>query len=412
MKIALITPQYVLRPTIGFQLRLYQLQEILERIAPGQVVVWETRRGMAVDPGALPADPVDEAPPGASSGAAGAILRDIAALAFHAWPWFTIRMLGAQTGPLLAWIDRERPTHAVVDHPDGSELVPDLTRRGIKVFINCHNVDSDLTRQMIKLVTPRSEQFAWVLRWRTIRRRERLFFPLATEVWVPSDLDVQRQYTVCSRRTRIRTVPNALDIRRYVPRQEGGSHDIVLAGDFGYAPNMAGARLLRDQVLPAVRQAVPDARLILVGRDRYGQARALQREPDVAVTGEVPDTHPYLRQAGVVAVPILHGGGTRYKILEALALALPVVSTPLGAEGLAVQDGEHLRIRDIDQFADAIVSILLNPAMGQELGHKGRRLIETHYSWEAVEKIMRMSLMHPRDAAFRYVPSAKSREGG
>jgi glycosyltransferase involved in cell wall biosynthesis len=227
-------------------------------------------------------------------------------------------------------------------------------------------------------------------------------------VWVPSELDVGRQHEVCSKRTRIRAVPNALDLARYSPRQEGGSHDIVLAGDFGYAPNMAGAKILRDQVLPAVRQVVPDARLILVGRDRYGQARELQREPDVVVTGEVPDTHPYLCQAGVITVPILHGGGTRYKILEALALALPVVSTPLGAEGLEVRDGEHLLIRDIDQFAEAIVSILLDPAMGQELGHKGRQLIESCYSWEAAEKIMRASLIESRDTALPYASLAKS----
>lgn len=403
MKIALITPQYVHKPTIGFQLRLYQIQMILERIAPGRVIIWSTRQATAINRNnPLPAEPSIDLQPDSLSRKAQSTLRDIAALALHAWPWFTVRMLGPQTEPLLAWIDREHPTHAVVDHPDGTELVPTLTQRGIKVFINCHNVDSDLTRQMIKLVGSTSEQFAWLLRWRTIKRKEKLFFPLATEVWVPSEIDVKRQYNVSSKRAQIRAVPNALDMRCYAPRPDNGSHDIVLAGDFGYAPNMVGARILRDQVLPVVRQAVPDARLILVGRDRYGLARALQHDPDVIVTGEVPDTQPYLRGAGVIAVPILQGGGTRYKILEALALALPVVSTPLGAEGLDVQDGEHLLMRDIDQFAEAIVSILLSPALGRELGRKGRQLVETKYSWEVVEKIMRMSLMPSSDGASYY----------
>lgn len=391
MKVALITPQYVRRPTIGFQLRLYQLQAILERIAPGRVLYWSTRLGAPVDAGAPP-DRGEGARPSAARGGLPAALRNLATLGLHLWPRFVVSSLGAQRGPLLAWVDRERPTHVVVCHPEATELVPALVSRGIQVFVDCMNVDSDLTRQMIPLVSPRSEQIAWVLRWRAIRRKERRLFPLATEVWLPSGLDAERQARVCAGRARIRALPNVLDVASYAPRQGAGSHDILLAGDFGYAPNVVGARLLRDRVLPEVRRLVPEARLILVGRDQYGHARALERSPDVVVTGEVPDTRPYLREAGVVAVPILHGGGTRYKILEALAVGLPVVSTPLGAEGLDVRDGAHLLLRDVDDFADAIVSVLRDPSWGMELGRNGRRLVESSYSLEAAERIVRASI--------------------
>src|SRR6185437_14800217 len=119
--------------------------------------------------------------------------------------------------------------------------------------------------------------------------------------------------------------------------------------------------IMKERVLPIVQREIRDARLVLLGRDPDEAAKRLERHPDVVATGEVPDTRPYLQRAGVVVVPILNGSGTRYKILEALALGLPVVSTPLGAEGLDVHDGEHLLIRNIDEFSDAILSILREP---------------------------------------------------
>jgi glycosyltransferase involved in cell wall biosynthesis len=111
----------------------------------------------------------------------------------------------------------------------------------------------------------------------------------------------------------------------------------------------------------------------------------------VITTGEVPDVRASLRDAGVVVVPVLHGSGTRFKILEALALARPVVSTPLGAEGLDIRDGEHLLIREIDQFPEAIIRLLRDPELGRRLGQAGRCVVEEQYSWEAAEQIMRQA---------------------
>ena len=123
---------------------------------------------------------------------------------------------------------------------------------------------------------------------------------------------------------------------------------------------------------------------------REGLVRLLQENGvDVLATGLVPDTQPYFRAAGVVAVPILQGSGTRFKILEALALGRPVVTTPLGTEGLAVRDGEHLLIRELNDFPEAIISLLSDPSRGRELGRSGRQLVETEYSWCAVERLLR-----------------------
>ena len=91
--------------------------------------------------------------------------------------------------------------------------------------------------------------------------------------------------------------------------------------------------------MPIVREAVPDARLILAGSDPFGLAQRLTRPPQVVATGEISDMRPEFARAAVVVVPVLNGGGTRFKILEALALQRPVISTPRGCEGLLVQAG-------------------------------------------------------------------------
>jgi polysaccharide biosynthesis protein PslH len=99
--------------------------------------------------------------------------------------------------------------------------------------------------------------------------------------------------------------------------------------------------------------------------------------------GEVPDIRPYIDRAAVVAVPIRIGGGTRLKVVEALAMGKATVSTALGCEGLAVRDREHLLIADDARaFASRIFDAFEAPALGDALGHAGRRLVEDRYSWD------------------------------
>jgi glycosyltransferase involved in cell wall biosynthesis len=108
----------------------------------------------------------------------------------------------------------------------------------------------------------------------------------------------------------------------------------------------------------------------------------------------VSDTRELLSRAGVVVVPILSGGGTRFKILESLALAVPVVSTAKGAEGLDVRDGQHLWIRELNQFATAIEQILSYPAAARAIALRGRQVVEKKYSWSAVAVTLREGLQN------------------
>jgi polysaccharide biosynthesis protein PslH len=103
------------------------------------------------------------------------------------------------------------------------------------------------------------------------------------------------------------------------------------------------------------------------------------------VTGAVPDVRPFLAEAAVVVAPLRMGGGTRVKILEAMAMGRPIVSTSVGCEGLDVRDSQHLLIADTSHdMADKIVGLLCDQTRGEALGWEGRRLVETAYDWNAI----------------------------
>jgi glycosyltransferase involved in cell wall biosynthesis len=388
-KIALITPELVEHPRIGFDLRLYQIQVLLKRMVAEKVVIWDLSASQ-MDKDRLLNFGRDG---GSLLGGSIAFSKDLVAIGLHLWPDFRVQGTDTITrNSILRWLDREQAGVAILVHPHGTDLLPELKRRGVRVFVDCHNVESDNIRLMYNLAQSAMQKVKVVLRWITYRRWEQRLFPLADEIWLPSEYDCRQQSLICEDRIRVRCVPNALDVNSYNPCQLRRSSDIVFPGSFGYPPNMEAASVLSDRVLPDVRKSFPNARLILVGRDSEGQARMLQRPNEVIVTGEVRDTRPYLCEAGVVAAPILHGSGTRFKILEALALGLPVVTTPLGCQGLAVEDSQHLLIRAVDHFAEAISFLLKNPEWASELGRNGRKLIEMNYTWDCVESQLRTAL--------------------
>jgi glycosyltransferase involved in cell wall biosynthesis len=140
-------------------------------------------------------------------------------------------------------------------------------------------------------------------------------------------------------------------------------------------------------ILPLVRREVPNVRLVVVGHSPTLQVRSLAARDDVVVTGSVPDVIPHYRQARVAVVPLRGGGGTRLKILEAMALGRPVVSTSLGCEGLAVIDQEHILIADTPaEFASRVVQLLADADLRRVMTVKARSLVEAQYDWPIISQ--------------------------
>lgn len=182
-------------------------------------------------------------------------------------------------------------------------------------------------------------------------------------------------------------IPNGVVVEDFVtPGRVRGGAVLVLVGNYAYGPNARAADMLVRDVLPLIKARVPDARVMLVGPDPAGAVSSLAA-PDVELTGWVPSTRPWLARATCSVAPITQGAGMKNKILEAMAAGLPVVTTPIGCDGLAVVDGEHAFVRtDAAGLAEAAVRVLQDPALQERLGTAGQQLVRARYAWPAVAR--------------------------
>jgi len=184
----------------------------------------------------------------------------------------------------------------------------------------------------------------------------------------------------------VEVVPNGVDCGAYrmLPTGRPSSSLIVYVGSMSWRPNADAAIFLASSVLPAVRQRCPEARLRIIGRDPGMAVSALGSLDGVEVTGEVEAIAPHLMEAAVLAVPLAVGGGTRLKILEALAAGVPVVSTAVGAEGLDLVSGVHLLIAERERFAESIVRLLTDRPFGTARAEAGRTAVREKYDWVSI----------------------------
>lgn len=181
----------------------------------------------------------------------------------------------------------------------------------------------------------------------------------------------------------VELVPNGVDVRHFSTESLPGSgRCIAFTGAMDYPPNVDAAVWFCDEILPIIHRTHPDVSFKIIGTKPDRKVLSLAGRSGVEVTGEVPDIRPYLSDCLALAVPLRSGGGTRLKILQAMAMGRPVVSTRLGAEGLDVTYGADILLGESPQeLADHILSILSDSALGERLSRAGRKLVETRYDW-------------------------------
>lgn len=193
-------------------------------------------------------------------------------------------------------------------------------------------------------------------------------------------------------------VPNGIDLADYAgaglrPAEMGAADSLVFTGKMDYRPNVDAALWFADEILPRIRAGRPNARFLIVGQKPAPSLTRRHGQGGVIVTGAVEDARPYISHAGVYVAPLRMGGGTRFKLLEAMALARPVVSTTLGAEGFEVQSGRELLLADSAAgFAEAVLALLADPARAADLGQAGRAFVQAGYDW--TQLIPRLEPLH------------------
>ncbi len=276
-------------------------------------------------------------------------------------------------------------------HPDVIHLTTPLLRRfefpsGIPVLADAHNVEHENLRRIGETSSSRPRQWLYRAFSRRVKAEEKTSTRRCETLLVSSERD-RESFRVMAPSVPVTVVPNGVDTASFVPG--GGRRDpygIVFTGVLDYPPNNEGVMTFLRTTFPLVRMRVPDARLIVVGpspsRALTGHASA-----DIVVTGRVPDVRPYLAAAAVAVVPLFAGGGTRLKILEAMAMGTPVVSTSIGCEGLDVRHGDHLLVADTpEQFAGAVVQLMTDDDLRLRLSTRARELVCREYDWETIAR--------------------------
>jgi glycosyltransferase involved in cell wall biosynthesis len=253
------------------------------------------------------------------------------------------------------------------------------------VVLDAHEIEYDILRQTVVSESGVARRVYNVLNWRKMQREERAAFRAADAIAVCS-LDDQRRVLADAPGARTAVVQNGADVDYFRPRPGDPAPDgrtVLFFGTMGYHPNVDGVLFLLREVWPRIAKQHPHARLKIVGL-RPPPTILEYRSPRVEVTGFVEDLRPHLASASVVVAPLRLGGGTRLKIIEGMAMARPIVSTRIGAEGIeAVPERDLLIADEPEMFAAAVGRILDDPALGFRLGAAGRRLVESRYSWQA-----------------------------
>jgi len=186
--------------------------------------------------------------------------------------------------------------------------------------------------------------------------------------------------------TRVELLENGVDLEYFAPNPgvQPESGTIICTGNMSYFPNANGVRYFVEEILPLVKLRVPGAKFLVVGQNPPATVRSLASD-DVVVTGAVPDLRPYYLRSVVAVSPIRFGSGTLNKVLEPMAMGIPIVATPVGTEGLPIKDGEHLLIAESpSDFADRVVELLNDPAMRRRLAANALELVRTHFGWPGI----------------------------
>jgi len=184
---------------------------------------------------------------------------------------------------------------------------------------------------------------------------------------------------------KISVVPHGVDVDYFRPSgKEAKEEAVMFLGNYPHDPNRDAVIYFRDRIWPLIKERVPEARFYVVGKDPTPELEELGRkDPSIVVTGTVEDVRPFFEKSKLFVNPVRIGGGFRGKVLEAMAMGMPIVSTSLGAEGVSAVSGEDMLIADDPRdFAAAVVRLMENDSMCERLGERARSLAVERFSWE------------------------------
>ncbi|WP_246675315.1 glycosyltransferase [Mesorhizobium sp. B2-3-4] len=299
---------------------------------------------------------------------------------------------------LEALVREFRPDTVVVESIGLFKLLRPLRPLAKQLILDMHNVESDLSAQMRR--EPTASRFSIVASAPGIRRLERKALALADRVWVCSNEDCSRLVHLAGRQMPIDVVPNGIPGVEIIPEtlpvepaKDRGFPAILFIGHLGYPPNVDAAERLARVILPRIRRALPGAKLVLAGRSPKPDVRALAGLPDVELVENPESVAPLLSGAHLTIIPLKAGGGTRIKILEAMAWGVPVIATPLAAEGLGLVENDQVLLSASDEgLADMAIELSLDAERRSRQRVRAHQAVWARFGQQAIRDAVRAGL--------------------
>ena len=261
----------------------------------------------------------------------------------------------------------------------------DCVPTDVPVVLNAHNVEHQLLQTRITI-----ERRAWAQRFFVGQAARLRRFEQAACIRADAVLACSRDDAVELRglapTTPVHVIPNGVDLDANRPADDAPTSpgQMVFVGQMGWFPNRDGVEWFMHDVLPRIVARRPDARFVVVGKSQ-GLTVPDAVADKVELAGFVPDLRPVVHRAGIYVVPLRAGSGTRLKVLEAMALGKAIVTTRVGSEGIALEEGVSARYADdADAFANAVVDLMGRPGEVARLGREARAQAERHYGWDAI----------------------------
>ncbi len=295
----------------------------------------------------------------------------------------------------VAWFFSPRirkKIHALIDHHRPDHLFCQLIRTA--PYIQDRKEDKTIDYQDVFSagLQRRRKVAPWYMRpllqkeFKRVSNYENLVFSRFDKKTIISYPD--REKIPHMRREEITVVPNGVDTGFFKPAGREKGYDVVFTGNMAYPPNVRGAEYLVRQIMPLVWKSLPNTRVVIAGASPAKQVRALA-STKVEVTGWVDDIRDIYATSRVFVAPMQIGTGLQNKVLEAMAMELPCVTSPLANQALKATEGEEVLIgRDAAEYAKHVLSLLKNKDLSVRLSKNGHDFVVQHFNWERTTKIL------------------------
>jgi polysaccharide biosynthesis protein PslH len=311
--------------------------------------------------------------------------------------WLAARSLTGAHPYTIRWLRSDAARRVAADwnasidfdlvHFDTLSLAPyrNIFSRRAK-SLDHHNIESDMMLRRARIEKdPLKRLYFWQEGLR-LRRYERRVCPQFDLNITCSQLDTERLKAVAPE-VAVTEVPNGVDTEYFRSRGERERpFGLVFAGNLSWYPNAAAMLFFAERVWPALKKELPEVTMDVVGGNPPPGLSALAaRDKDFRVHGFVPDVRPYIGAAALYVCPIMDGGGTKLKILDALAMGKPIVAHPIACEGIGVRDGHDVIFaREPGEFVRSIVTLLESPQTRKQMAVNARLLAESSYSYTVI----------------------------